>query len=81
MLEQEAYKALNAKNLPGAETRFKAILAADPKEAQALAGMVTFASNNPITMEPSASSNKPNTTVPRTQILTLPSRLPTSTSL
>jgi len=38
-LEQEAYKALNARNLPGAETRFKAILAADPKNAQALAGM------------------------------------------
>jgi hypothetical protein len=38
-LEQEAYKALNARNLPGAETRFKAILAADPENAQALAGM------------------------------------------
>ncbi len=39
MLEQEAYKALNARNLPGAETRFKAILAVDPENAQALAGM------------------------------------------
>jgi cellulose synthase operon protein C len=37
--EQEAYKALNAKNLPEAETRFKSILASDPKNAQALAGM------------------------------------------
>ena len=39
MQEQEAYKSLNARNLPGAETRFKAILAADPENAQALAGM------------------------------------------
>jgi cellulose synthase operon protein C len=39
VLEQEAYKALNARNLPGAETRFKAMLAADSENAQALAGM------------------------------------------
>jgi cellulose synthase operon protein C len=37
--EQEAYTALNAKNLPEAELRFKAILASDPENAQALAGM------------------------------------------
>lgn len=37
--EQEAYKALNAKDLPEAETRFKSILASDPNNAQALAGM------------------------------------------
>jgi cellulose synthase operon protein C len=37
--EQEAYKALNAKRLDEAETRFKAILASDPQNARALAGM------------------------------------------
>ncbi len=37
--EQEAYNALNAKNLPEAELRFKAILANDPENARALAGM------------------------------------------
>jgi tetratricopeptide (TPR) repeat protein len=37
--EQEAYRSLNAKNLPEAEMRFKAILAQDPENAQALAGM------------------------------------------
>ncbi len=37
--EQEAYKALNARNIPEAEGRFKAILASDPKNAPALAGM------------------------------------------
>ena len=37
--EQEAYNALNAKRLDEAETRFKAILANDPQNARALAGM------------------------------------------
>jgi tetratricopeptide (TPR) repeat protein len=37
--EQGAYSALNAKNLPEAELRFKAILAKDPGNARALAGM------------------------------------------
>jgi len=37
--EQEAYKALNAKRLDEAETRFKAILASEPQNARALAGM------------------------------------------
>ncbi len=34
-----AYKALNAKQLEEAETRFKAILATDPENARALAGL------------------------------------------
>lgn len=37
--EQAAYSALNAKNLSEAELRFKAILADDPSNARALAGM------------------------------------------
>ena len=37
--EQAAYNALNAKRLDEAETRFKAILAADPQNPRALAGM------------------------------------------
>ncbi len=37
--EQEAYNALNAKRLDEAETRFKAILANEPDNARALAGM------------------------------------------
>ena len=37
--EQEAYNALNAKHLDEAETRFKAILANEPENARALAGM------------------------------------------
>ena len=37
--EQEAYNALNAKRLDEAETRFKAILANEPNNARALAGM------------------------------------------
>jgi cellulose synthase operon protein C len=37
--EAAAYSALNAKNLPVAEERFKAILANDPENASALAGM------------------------------------------
>jgi cellulose synthase operon protein C len=37
--EQAAYAALNAKRLDEAETRFKAILAEDPENARALAGM------------------------------------------
>ncbi|WP_263365898.1 cellulose synthase subunit BcsC-related outer membrane protein [Edaphobacter bradus] len=37
--EQAAYNALNAKRLDDAELRFKAILANDPQNAQALAGM------------------------------------------
>jgi len=37
--EQEAYNALNAKRLDEAETRFKAILANEPENARALAGM------------------------------------------
>ncbi|WP_158794116.1 cellulose biosynthesis protein BcsC [Granulicella sp. L60] len=37
--ELTAYNALNAKNLPEAELRFKAILANDPQDARALAGM------------------------------------------
>ena len=37
--EQQAYNALNAKNLPEAEIEFKAILAGDPENARALAGM------------------------------------------
>jgi len=37
--EQAAYNALNAKNLPEAELRFKDLLAADPQDARALAGM------------------------------------------
>jgi cellulose synthase operon protein C len=37
--EQAAYSALNAKNLSEAELRFKAILAKDPENARALAGM------------------------------------------
>jgi tetratricopeptide (TPR) repeat protein len=37
--EQAAYSSLNAKNLPEAEVRFKAILAKDPENARALAGM------------------------------------------
>jgi cellulose synthase operon protein C len=37
--EQAAYNALNAKNLPEAELRFKAILARDPENARALAGL------------------------------------------
>lgn len=37
--EQAAYKALNAKDLDGAEQRFKAILAKTPEDANALAGM------------------------------------------
>jgi predicted Zn-dependent protease len=37
--EQAAYNALNAKNLPEAELRFKDLLAADPQDAGALAGM------------------------------------------
>ncbi len=37
--EQEAYTALNARNLEDAELRFKAILASDPQNARALAGM------------------------------------------
>ncbi len=37
--EQAAYAALNAKRLDDAELRFKAILAKDPQNAQALAGM------------------------------------------
>jgi tetratricopeptide (TPR) repeat protein len=37
--EQRAYSALNAKNLPEAELLFKAILARDPQNARALAGM------------------------------------------
>ena len=37
--EQAAYAALNAKRLDDAELRFKAILANDPQNAQALAGM------------------------------------------
>lgn len=37
--ELAAYSALNAKDLAEAEQRFKAILAADPNDAKALAGM------------------------------------------
>ncbi len=37
--EQAAYNALNAKRLDEAETRFKAILATDPQNPRALAGM------------------------------------------
>ncbi len=37
--EQEAYNALNAKRIDDAELRFKAILASDPQNARALAGM------------------------------------------
>jgi tetratricopeptide (TPR) repeat protein len=37
--EQAAYNALNAKNLSEAELRFKAILAKDPQNARALAGL------------------------------------------
>jgi tetratricopeptide (TPR) repeat protein len=37
--EQAAYNALNAKNLPEAELRFKAILARNPENARALAGL------------------------------------------
>ena len=37
--EQEAYNALNAKRLDDAELRFKAILASDPQNARALAGL------------------------------------------
>jgi cellulose synthase operon protein C len=37
--EQDAYKALNAKRLDEAETRFKAILESEPQNARALAGM------------------------------------------
>jgi tetratricopeptide (TPR) repeat protein len=37
--ELAAYNALNAKNLPEAELRFKAILADDPENARALAGL------------------------------------------
>jgi cellulose synthase operon protein C len=37
--EQAAYAALNAKRLDDAEARFKAILAKDPENPQALAGM------------------------------------------
>ena len=37
--EIAAYKALNAKHIDDAETRFKAILAGDPENVKALAGM------------------------------------------
>ncbi len=37
--EQQAYNALNAKQLEDAELRFKAILASEPENARALAGM------------------------------------------
>lgn len=37
--EQEAYNALNAKHIEDAELRFKAILASDPENPRALAGM------------------------------------------
>jgi tetratricopeptide (TPR) repeat protein len=37
--EQEAYNALNAKRIDDAELRFKAILASNPDNARALAGM------------------------------------------
>jgi cellulose synthase operon protein C len=37
--EQDAYNALNAKRLDEAETRFKAILANEPENARALAGI------------------------------------------
>jgi len=37
--EQEAYNALNAKRLDDAELRFKAILASEPQNPRALAGM------------------------------------------
>ena len=37
--EQEAYNALNAKRVDDAEIRFKAILASDPQNPRALAGM------------------------------------------
>jgi tetratricopeptide (TPR) repeat protein len=36
---QAAYNALNAKNYPEAESRFQAMLAKDPQNAQALAGL------------------------------------------
>ena len=37
--DRDAYKELNAKNLPGAEQKFKAILLNSPDDANALAGM------------------------------------------
>ncbi|HEX3571319.1 MAG TPA: cellulose synthase subunit BcsC-related outer membrane protein [Acidobacteriaceae bacterium] len=37
--EEAAYQALNAKRIPEAESRFKAILAKQPRDASALAGM------------------------------------------